>query len=937
MRSPIPISSLSFAALGSALLWGCSALSATPASAACVQTGASVDCSGNDFNGFLTPQTVTLHVQPGGFINNIITNFRIGNCPLSYPAIEVGASSNVLNEGYISTSGVCGFGIVAARGSSITNHGTVLTGDLVSYAIIADDNGFVRNAGTITTARDSSSGILGGSGMRIVSDTGSTIRTSGSGSSGFEVRANSVIIHDGRITVSGDASYGIDAGLDSSVTNTGIIETSSNNSIGIRVAGGDVTNSGTIRTVLAGPAFALTPTAGVSVIGPTASFTNTSTASVIATHIGVRIGGTLNASLSNSGAIEAATAIQYDGTPSINGGAIVVTGTAAIEIGNAGTISGREGLPALRSLGPAVTLRNSGAVRGDVLLAGGNDTVFLSGTIDGAVDFGGGNDTLVLQRGGRFEVPIANLENLSKSGSDVLVLGRNLAVSDHVVIIGGGLEIPRGVQLTARLTDNAANVRGLGTLVGGLDNSSIVAPGTQAEKGTLTVTGAFRQFASGTLAIRLSPDGTSDKLVVGGPAAFAGTLALTYDAAPGAASFRDGQRFDIVTPLATSLTSSGQFTLTAPQLTFVDANLVTTSNGGLAVEFDRLSYSAAAASESQVSVAEMLDRQQQVRPAALAGTFERLEASSLENATTILADLAPETPAALQDLNLMSLERFDESLRGRTPRTNSRGNFVWSRGFTSSGHTRDVERRRDYDFRGLAAGIETPLGDARIGIAAARIGSEIGGGRDGVNFDTSLFALTAHYDWTDVGIDAALAYGSSSPDVRRVRSSGGTTEALSSQAETDLWSVSLDAVYRTAVGPVGLAPYVGGSYHRAKLGGLNEGQPLGVVTAEVSTESLRARLGARVSAAVGRIRPYGDLSLSRELLHARSEVPAALIGVPNSAFTLYGETRRRTAIESEAGVAFAISEGLEAYVAGAMTANDVLAGRRLMAGFTFSW
>ncbi len=939
IRTPISSPPLAFAMLGGALICAGAALVASPAKAACVQSGAEVDCIGNDFNGFLTSQSVTLRVHPGAFINNVITNDRIGTCPLSFPALQVGEASSVLNEALIGTAGVCGFGIVADRGSSITNRGTIRTSDLVSYAIIADDNGTVRNTGSITTDLASSSGILGGSGMRIFTDLGSSIVTAGQGSNGIEVGSNALITHAGLISVGGQASFGIEAGLGASVLNTGSIEISANNSIGVRVVGGSVTNVGSIRSILSGPGLALTPAVGVSVVGPSAIFTNALTGTVTATHIGVRIGGVEHASLSNSGVVDAAPAIQVDGTTSSNGGAIVLTGTAAAEISNSGVIRGRDGLPAVRSLGPAVTLRNTGTIIGDVLLAGGADTVLFTGagTIEGPVDFGAGNDTVVFQSGGRLDMTLSNLETFSKSGPTTLLLARNLVASDQIAVVEGTLEVARGVQATSRLTDNAAVLRGVGTIVGALDNGGTLAPGTQIEKGTFTVSGAFRQFANGTLAVRLSPQGASDKLVVGGPATFGGTLALTYDMTPEGPSFHDGQRFEVVAPAASTLTSTGQFILAAPQLTFLHAQLVTSSNGGLAVEFDRLSYSVAAVSQSQDSVAKMLDRLQTVRPTALAATFERIEASSREGATAILDAFAPEAPAAVQDLSLMALERFDESLRGRTPWRTGRGNLVWTSGFTSSGHSRAAELRGHYEQTGVAGGIETSFGNAQLGVAAARIGSDFARGVDALNFDTSLFAVTARYDWENVSFDGSVGYGSASPDVRRARVIGGSPETLSSQAETDLWTFSAEAAYRTMIGPFSLAPHLGAAHHNVRLSELNEGRALGVRTKIALRKSLRAKAGVRAAASLGRLRSFGDLTVSTELLHSRTEISASLIDVPDSAFRLYGEARRRVAIESEAGLAMAISDNLEAYIAGALTANDGLAGRRLSAGLTFSW
>lgn len=940
IRSNLLAHSFSIAVVGAAALWGCSVLAAPDAQAACVQTGVTVDCTGNDFNGFRSPEPLTLRIHPGAFVQNTITNDTLGLCPLSFPAIEVGALSSVLNEGTISTGGVCGFGILAGRGSSVTNRGAILTGDFVSYGIIADENGTVRNSGSISTSHQGSGGIFGLDNMRVEADAGSTISTTGQGSSGIDVGAMSAVTNAGRITTSGDASLGIDAGAGSSVINNGAIETSANNSIGVRVAGGSVTNTGSIRSVLTRPAFALTPTVGVSIAGITAQFTNAANGSVVATHIGVRLSGTQQAGISNVGRIEVSPPTGQDGALPSGGAALVVSGSSGVDAFNSGLIIARGGLPAIRSLGPAVTLTNSGTIVGDIILSGGNDTIIVRETssIDGAIDFGAGDDLIAFQNGGVLDRPIINVERLSQSGANTLFVSRNVTIGQQVLVLGGGgMHLGPGIRLTVPATENVGVIRGHGTLDGAINNAGVIAPGSTLEMGTLTISGAFRQFPNGTLAIRLYPDGASDRLVVGGPATLAGTLALNYQLAPGAASFRDGQRFEILSPAGGTLTSAGQFAVAAPELAFVTVNLVTTSSGGLAVEIDRRSYDTAAVTPTQGSVGRMLDRLQSARPAALASTFDQLENATPRNATTLLSGLAPESPGGIQTLGLLALERFAESVRRRTPTRTSGGSVVWGRGFSSFGKSGEASVQKDYDLQGGMAGIETHLGALRLGVAAARIDGDFAGGTDRANFDASIFSLTAHYDLSAFSLDAAAAYGNGSPEMSRLRLSSGVGETLITDASSTLWSFALDGVYERSIGTFMVSPHAGISYHRASLNALNEGQPLAVRTADALAQSLRARIGATLSVADGRIRPFGDLSVSMELLHRQPRIAATLIGVPDSNFELLGEARRRLAIEAEVGLFAALSAGLDAYVSGGMTANDLLAGRRLSAGLTYRW
>jgi outer membrane autotransporter protein len=322
---------------------------------------------------------------------------------------------------------------------------------------------------------------------------------------------------------------------------------------------------------------------------------------------------------------------------------------------------------------------------------------------------------------------------------------------------------------------------------------------------------------------------------------------------------------------------------------------------------------------------------------ALRPTVAQLEASSAEAATQTLAGLAAEAPGGVQNLNLMALDRFTEMLRTSAPAGLRSGRFAWARGFASSGRSRAAVSAADYDLHGAAAGAETAFGRARLGVAAARIDGDFSRDTDRAAFDASIFALTARYAVAEVDFDAAIAYGAGSPDLRRVRAGNGAAETLATDARTDLWSVSVGASLAAALGPVALTPHTGLVYHRATLKAFDEHRTLAVRTSDSTADSLRGRIGASVSASVGRVRPYGDLSVSVEILDKQPRIAASLIGAPDSGFDLFGEARRRVAVDAEAGLSVVLSEGLEAYVAGGMTANDLLAGRRLSAGLTYRW
>lgn len=937
---PLQNSQLALAATAAALLWGYAAIVPSEALAACVQSGASVECTDVDFNGFRSPQSLSVRIRAGTLVGNEITNATLGVCPLSFPAIALGSSSTVLNEGVISTGGVCGFGILVGRDSSVVNLGSIHTADFVSPGIVAGDNGTVRHAGNLTTALQGSAGILGGAGMRITAVAASRISTTGIGSSAIQSGPLATIVNDGQISTIGDASHGIDAGAGSVVMNNALIATSANNSIGVRIDGGTLTNAGEIRSTLIGSAFASTPTTGVMIAGNNAVFTNTTSGAVIATHIGIRLNASQGASFINGGLIDVSPAIQFDGSISPNGGAVVVSGGLGADMTNTGAIVARGGLPALLSLGPRIQLRNGGSIVGNVVFGGGDDSIITeaSSSIDGSIDFGAGEDSIFFQGGGVLVRAITNAEFLSKSGPNALTFGRDISIGRQVSVLGGGgIIVDRSARITAPLTSSIGLIRGHGTIDGALDNSGTLAPGTGTEKGTLTVTGAFRQFQNGTLSVRVSPDGSSDKLAIGGPAIFAGTLAITYELAPGRA-FQDGQRFEIVAPLGSILASTGELALTPPVLPFINAALVRAPSGALIVEIDRVSYSSAGTTESQRSAGRMLDRMRRASQTPLSATLDQLETASPERANTILSGLAPESPGGVQTLSLMALERLHENLAGGGPSLRrSAGRVAWVRGFSLSARPRHSNRLTDYDLRGGIAGVDMSFGTYGLGVAAARIDGDFKHDSDAANYDASILGVTVRYLGSHFDLGARIAYGNGSPELRRQRFIHSGNETLTSSASIDLWSMGLKGTLEESFGSLGFAPHLELTYHRAGIADVDERSTLAVRTARSAAESLRARGGVGVSGDLGRLRPFADLSVSAELLHLQPRIAASLIGAPGSEFDLLGESRRRVAFEAEAGLAAFVAPGIEVYAAGSMIANDITAGRTMTAGLSFRW
>jgi Ca2+-binding RTX toxin-like protein len=202
------------------------------------------------------------------------------------------------------------------------------------------------------------------------------------------------------------------------------------------------------------------------------------------------------------------------------------------------------------------------AVSGGSLKTGGTGTLRLDGaTLTGTEVLNGVGGTLQVQGTTR----LGGLASPMSNGGTLL-----LAAGATLILLNEGFVNAAGATLAGTGTLQASSVENAGTL----------APGESL--GTVTVSGAFSQVDSGTLALEIGDDGQSDTLQVNGAATLDGTLALTAlaGATPDAgqtytlASASDGLAADDdgLTGLFDSVTTDGF------------AALLTTANGQLQLE-----------------------------------------------------------------------------------------------------------------------------------------------------------------------------------------------------------------------------------------------------------------------------------------------------------------------------------------------------------------
>ncbi len=922
------------------------------ADAACVRDGDTVTCTDQDSNGYVSPSSngLRLTVAPGATLYNLNNGETDGACDeLALPSVWLGDDSSVTNGGTIVTQGVCGWNIALGNRGAVVNRGQIVSYGVLGVGIVGADNLNVINGGGITTNDRAAYGIYAGDQAVITTEAGSSLTTRGDGANGIMLPGGGTIDNRGRIETLASAADGINAGAGVTVHNAGTIVARGSAASAIRILdriqGGAavIVNTGDVSALFTGQTDA--PTHSIAISADVASFSLSNSGTVTGAFAAAQLAATGPVTLVNAGTMAVTGERRNDGSLAQGGGVILVAAGGNTVITNTGQITAAGGQPAIRISGGDANIANTGAIIGDVLSGGGDDTFALStgSRFEGTFDGGAGSDTLLLTGIGEFSSALANVEMLSKSGAGTWTLHKALAFTRQANILDGVLRIDRdGVLTTPALNIiTSGTLAGTGAVAGTVTNAGTLAPGRgMTGSAMLTILGAYVQDAAGTLALNVTESG-NDSLSIGGTAALAGTLKITYDAALAASHFTGSRERRIVFAADSGLTVQGAFARVTGNAGFIDSKVRVTATG-VDLIYTRLSYGAAAGNSNQRAAGEMLDRvaAAPVVPAALTSTLAALDAGTPESAVGTLAALAPETVPALQTLGLFTLQ----SLRDAAPAAGDSTYAAWGSFLNRHGSaSRPGAAAFRYDLNGGAAGFSLKAGEAlRVQALLARSSADAAFANPAAGAPTGTFAgnfagLGASYAWNRLTASAGVIYGAAHPETRRVQLLAGAASTLSARGSAEMWSVYGTLATTFDFGAVALTPGASLARDSIALSRFDETAPLSATTLPSDAAALRADVSVRAEAVTGGVRPYLGLRLAQDLTSGRRTAVVRITGVPGSDFTIGGQRTRGLALTCDGGLAADLAPGLETHAGARFTANDVFAGHTLTAGLTYRW
>ncbi|MGB3471498.1 MAG: autotransporter domain-containing protein [Erythrobacter sp.] len=464
--------------------------------------------------------------------------------------VSTSGGGTITISGDVIATGFQGGGVFVQAGApnivNLTQTGVVFTSGFQAAGIQAFGSGDVVNiAGRVQTQGIEASGVLVGRGDGIRVNIGATgqVLVEGDFTPGLStiVNGNERDIrfdNAGLVQSFGNAGPGIVLGIPgSSAQNSGVVATLGDGSPGVLMLQSNVSlaNSGTILT--SGGTFDanIEELVGLVTAGTGVTATTVPSAGVFIANGGIQVTNIGSITATNGPGIF--TSADF---AAVTNAAPTGAGDVSLPISIINTESGRieGGTAAIQGSALIEQVSNSGTIVGDVLLDEGDDSFTLAlatGSVDGIIDGGGGADALILSGNGEFNgATQRGFESLTLTGTGDQILSGNFGVFETLVANAGVSAILGDdgtiVVASGATFDAGSALRGTGTIGGDVTSGGVIDPGGagSAAPGTLTIGGDLALTDGSSLVIGLN-SGIADRLVVGGSAVIAGTIAIAAE------------------------------------------------------------------------------------------------------------------------------------------------------------------------------------------------------------------------------------------------------------------------------------------------------------------------------------------------------------------------------------------------------------------------
>lgn len=926
--------------------------SPTPAKAVCVQNGKTIQCDGFDTDGFVSLEdSLSVTIDESGIIRNILSVVRRGLCPLSFPAIVTGSSSDITNNGLILTFGVCGSGIQTGSDTVVTNNGTIDTFDVLSLGVDVGANSRIFNEGQITTRGFVSAGVFAGDGSTIINSATGLIETNGTVGPGVLTQGRANIMNAGTIRTTGVGSNGIQSAGDGIfIANSGQIEVSGLNASGIRFGGetGQINNSGTITGTYDGPPSSNGREDGISASGTQVSVVNSgriAMTSAFATGVRLAVLETGTATVTNTGDISSSesgifiggasglVAITNSGSISSANGPAVDLSTAVPSlalVSNQGTLSSAGDANALQGGAGREEVLNTGFISGGLDLAGGNDLLTLQtgATFAGTIDGGTGFDDLVLTGDGSLNAETTGFEELTKFGNGKWQITVDVTFSERARVLEGVLAISRGTQLTSNRIETFSPGRLAldGTLTGSVTNGGTLEIATAG-----VINGDFTQTSSGSLIVNTAAGGNDPALDVIGSANLDGRLRVVFGTTD---PLSDGT--EIIAVRAGSISgrfsgidyTTGGFVVSTP---FVEGNLA-------GARFARLPYETAARSLNSGSIARILDTNLQNSPKSARPLFAALDALSVDDASDLLGALSSNLPSVLVSQDLLATRAAIQELT-KTQSLEDSGAWrtgTWGAVNRTNGSLVDGDGSAlDREATRYAAGALLPISDnAAFSIGLSQTDYDATASPKTLPKraygQNNLFGAALHGKWKKWSATAGLAIGTTE---------GGHSHATAQDADSLTAAVGSGTTL-AASGRVSRSDQFGlfratlgfdFTYVKAKRDGTTEGaNSLWALSYSPAQEaSLRGGVSMTGVADLGRVSPRVRVGLSHEFNSLQRATETRFVVLPDTPFELVLRPEERFWVDSEIEIPFRPVQNVEISLRAGGVLNDKTGGHHI--------